>query len=157
MDDLGFDRVHSRRIRLFDLSRWEWQKPDVELFTLLVAARAPADDGTVLRIRSFAAEAIAAGCAYVCAWGDGCELVHDVFDDVSIAADRFVMSTWHENDSLAGALYFALVNTLPGYDQFPNAPESVVVLAVEEPWLEEVRRLIADQPELARLWVAEDE
>ena len=80
-----------------------------------------------------------------------------MFDEAAVASDRFVMSTWHADESLASALYFALTNALPDGDAFPDAVEAAVVLAVEPPWIEEVRRLVADQDELARLWISEEE
>ena len=155
MDDVGVDQVHGRRIRLFELSAWAWQEPHVTPFILLVAADASGRDR--VQIQRFATDAIMSGCGYVCAWGEGCELVHDVFDEAAAAVDRFVMSTWHAEESLASALYFALTNAHPDEDEFPDADEAAVVLAVEAPWIEEVRRLVADQDELARLGISEEE
>jgi hypothetical protein len=66
------------------------------------------------------------------------------------------MSTWHADESLPTALYFTLTNAFPDEDEFPNAARAAVVLAVEEPWVEDTRRLMADQDELARLWLAEE-
>jgi hypothetical protein len=154
MDAVGVDRVHGRRIRLFQLSGWVWEEPLVRPFVLLIAAHASCEDE--VEIRRFAAAAIESGCGYICAWGDGCELVHDVFDDAAIAVDRFVMSTWHADESLPNALYFALTNAFLDDDEFPDAAEAAIVLAVEEPWVEDARRLVADQDELARLWLAEE-
>jgi hypothetical protein len=155
MDDLGVDRVHGRRIKLFELSEWTWEEPKVAPFILLVAA--DASGGGTAKIARFAADAIRSGCGYVCAWGEECEVLHDVFDEEAHGVDRFVMSTWHSEESLANALYFALTNALPDEDEFPNAAEAAVVLAVEAPWIEEVRRLVADQDELARLCISEEE
>lgn len=155
MDDVGVDQVHGRRILLFQLSAWGWQEPKVTPFILLVAA--DASGGDKAQIRRFAADAIRSGCAYICAWGEECEVVHDVVDEEAIASGRFVSSTWHADESLASALYFALTNALADEDEFTDAVEAAVVLAVEAPWIEEVRRLVADQDELARLWISEEE
>ena len=155
MDDVGVQRVHGRSIRLFQLSRWTWEEPRVAPFVLFVAA-----DATRLvegQVRRFAAQAIASGCGYVCAWGDGCELVHDVFDQEAIAVDRFVTSTWHADESLAEGLWFSLTNAHLDEDEFPDAAGAALVIAVEEPWVAEVRRLVADQDELASLVVGEEE
>jgi len=155
MEDLGIERVHSRPIKLFQLSDWTWDPPRADGFTLLVAAQASPEKE--IAIQRFARDAVVDGCGYVCAWGLGCENVHDLFDIEAIAADRFVMSTWHSDEELHEALYFALILAFSDEDEFPEAGESAVVLAVEEPWITEVRRLVADQDELARLWVTEDE
>ncbi|MFL5914873.1 MAG: hypothetical protein ACJ752_04450 [Gaiellaceae bacterium] len=154
MEDLGVERVHGRPIRLLQLAEWAWEEPTrAGQFTLLVAATALVDDAPL--VRRFAADAVASGCAYVCTWGQGCEHVHHLFDEASIGADRFVMSTSHADESLAEALYFALVDALP--EEVSDSTASAAILAVEQPWIPEVRRLVSDQEELARLWVAEGE
>jgi hypothetical protein len=154
MEDLGVSRVGERPIKLFRLANWAWVYPRRSPFILFVAAKASAEDE--LEIRRFAVDAVDAGCAYICAWGEGCEQVHDLFDVASIAADRFVMSTWHDDESLAEALWFALCNAWPDDDQFPNAAEATVILAVEEPWLAEVRELVADQEAFTKLVVNDE-
>ena len=152
MEDVGIERVHARPLKLFELSDWAWESPGSRDFTLFVVAQASADDATA--IRRFAAEALAAGCAYVCAWGQGCELVHDVFDEAAIAASLFVVSTSHDEEELHQAVYFALVNAIP--EDVAVASDSPVVLGVEEAWISQTRALIADQAELARLWLSDE-
>ena len=154
MEELGVSQIGSRPIKLFELSDWAWVYTPREPFILFVAARASSDDET--EIRRFAAEAVGSGCAYVCTWGDGCSHVHDLFDLASIEPDRFVLSSWHADESLAEALYFALYIAVPDEEKFPNAYEAAVILAVEEPWLAEVRRLVADQNKLIGLVLDED-
>src|SRR5438105_58263 len=135
MEHLGVERIHGRPIRLFQLADWQWQEPDVAgPFTLLVVASASDEEAAL--IGQFASEAVASGCGYVCAWGDGCERVHDLFDEASIAADHFVMSSWHAKESLPGALYFALVNSIP--EEVSDPAESAAVLAAQRPWVTEV-------------------
>ncbi|HEU5372450.1 MAG TPA: hypothetical protein VFU51_08695 [Gaiellaceae bacterium] len=147
MEDLGRERIHGRPTKLFPLTEWAWEEPgETRRFTLLIAASAFVDDAPL--IRRFAVDAVAAGCV----WGEDCERVEELFDQASIAADRFVMSTCHR-ESLADALYFALVDSIL---EDVSATESATILAVEPPWLAEVRRLVADQDELARLWGAEE-
>lgn len=154
MEALGVERISGRPIWLLDVAGCAWETPPVvEPFTLLVAgSTSPADEAL---LREFAAGAIASGCRYVCAWGEGCERLHDVFDEVSIATDRFVMSTWHSDEELHDALYFVLVTAIP--EQVSKPAESAVILAVEDPWIAEVRRLVGDQEELSRLWVRDEE
>ena len=58
------------------------------------------------------------GCLYMCAWGTDCSEWDTSVDMANIEAncheeipeDRFVMTTWHENESLAGAFWFAKNN-----------------------------------------------
>jgi len=53
------------------------------------------------------------GLAYLCAWGDRCENVHDAVDmcvvekDLRVGeADYLLMTTWHAKESLDEALWF---------------------------------------------------
>lgn len=55
------------------------------------------------------------GCLYVVAWGVECEDWHDTvdwsnleeFDFGDIPDDRFVMTTWHTDEPLSEAMWFA--------------------------------------------------
>jgi hypothetical protein len=100
-------------------------------FVLLLAwdARsASADD-----ISALADSALDQGLVYLCAWGAGCERVHDVFDEVCVDRElrglpgSGVMTTWHDDESLEAAAQFAVQLAHP-------APESATgcgtVLAV---------------------------
>jgi hypothetical protein len=102
----------------------EWPKSrlglDSDFFILFVAAdfhRFSIDEWSV-----FVRNSLDAGCAYVCAWGEGCENLHDLFDsaltatDPLAASDRFVMTTWHAHDSIESALWFALFCARPPDD-----------------------------------------
>jgi hypothetical protein len=64
------------------------------------------------------------------------------------------MSTWHDDEPLHNLLFFALVNAVP--EDVSIAGDSPVVLAIEEAWIADVRTLVADQDELARLLVADE-
>lgn len=154
VEELGVERIFGRPITLFQLAEWTWDptwEPSTSVaFTLVVAAHASTrNELEEIVIRRFAREAVAAGCGYVCTWGPGCESVHDLFDVEAIAADRFVMSTWHDDWPLHDVLYFALTQAIP--EDVLVAGNSPIVLAIEEAWVADVRRLIADQDELARL------
>jgi hypothetical protein len=58
---------------------------------------------------------VKSGCLYVVAWGLDCETWHDsvdsavleVFNYGEIPNDQFVMTTWHNNEPLSEALWFA--------------------------------------------------
>ena len=55
------------------------------------------------------------GCLYVVAWGVECQEWHDTvdwtvleaFDFGDVPDDKFVMTTWHDNEPLSDALWFA--------------------------------------------------
>lgn len=58
---------------------------------------------------------VRSGCLYFIAWGLECEAWHDTVDWTvleefnfgNIPDDKFVMTTWHENEPLTEALWFA--------------------------------------------------
>lgn len=58
---------------------------------------------------------VRSGCLYFVAWGEDCEGWHDSVDDANLCEfgwgtipdDRFVMTTWHQKDTLAEAMWFA--------------------------------------------------
>ncbi len=61
---------------------------------------------------------VKAGCLYMCAWGTDCSEWDTSVDLANIEAngheeipeDKFVMTTWHENEPLAEAFWFAKNN-----------------------------------------------
>jgi hypothetical protein len=60
---------------------------------------------------------VRSGCLYFVAWGEACEEWHDDVDHANIGefegedipGERFVMTTWHANEPLSEALWFAAV------------------------------------------------
>ena len=109
---------------------------------------------TSLSISRIAELLIRAGCAYVVAWGEGCERVHDIFDENLVelelgldpshpeseptpgpnpfAAYLHVMTTWHADEPLDEALDFMLHATLPA-EEFEATCGSSVVIAIGQP------------------------
>ena len=59
-----------------------------------------------------------AGCRYMMAWGNGCSSWDDSidianleqFDYGDIPEEEFIMTTWHENESLEEVLWFAKIS-----------------------------------------------
>ena len=58
---------------------------------------------------------VATGCQYFCAWGVDCSIWHDCVDGAVLQRFDFeeepdeesVWTTWHENEPLEGAMWFA--------------------------------------------------
>ena len=97
---------------------------------------------------------IRAGCAYVVAWGEGCERVHDIVDEDLVelelgldpsrpeampmpgpnpfAAYPHVMTSWHADEPLDEVLDFFLGDTFP-VDEFELTCGSAVVIAIGQP------------------------
>jgi hypothetical protein len=84
--------------------------PSSQNFGLLLAMDAQSFD--VGQIGELAEKLASKGLAYLCAWGQDCERVHDIFDetfvqrDLEQKEDNVVMTTWHANDSLEETLWY---------------------------------------------------
>lgn len=79
--------------------------------TVIIADQAVSDDW----LNRIAQWIVAIGSLYVVAWGVDCEKWHDgvdwavleVFDFGEIPDDRFVMTTWHSNEPISEAFWYA--------------------------------------------------
>lgn len=98
----------------------EWPDPtpwSSEGFGLLVLAE------RVVDVAALASQAVARGVAVVCAWGPGCSMIEDVFDDAIVEANPtetendVVLTTSHEGESLEEAIEFFLDVILPAKDR----------------------------------------
>jgi hypothetical protein len=97
-------------VHLDSIGQWPATLPGVApSFGLLLAC--DADGVPFTEIIKAAEKALASGAGYVVAWGQGCEKIHDAFDEtyVLMKLDRpdlpDVMTTWHAGDSLDEALW----------------------------------------------------
>ncbi|MBK8276034.1 MAG: hypothetical protein IPK92_09340 [Nitrospira sp.] len=77
---------------------------------------------------------------YVCVWGPGCERVHDVIDEAIATLDRtesdetVIMTTWHDDESLEEALWFALNNAMPASAYSESCSVVIAVSIGSEQW-----------------------
>jgi len=98
------------------------------------------------RIAAFADRLISQGMIYLCAWGPDCERVHDIFDEAigrnTTTDEAAFMTTWHDDEELVDALWFALFSTLVGDDIDPSALVAVVVEQLE--WSAQIRGALTD-------------
>ena len=85
------------------------------------------------------------GLAYLCAWGDDCERVHDIFDEVSefvekeTGKENTIMTAWHSDESLEDALWFALYCTTP-VDHFEETCKTTFFVSVSNPtWADDIK------------------
>jgi hypothetical protein len=106
-----------------------------------------AEDAPSETIETLARQLLAAGCVYICCWGEGCSSVHDVFDLASIerGADApVVMSTWHEQEALNDAIWFALFVAEPD-PSFSEHCGSVLGISIASPaYARQIRLAMAD-------------
>jgi len=91
------------------------------------------EDRTAIRLSTTLAELVTAGCVYLCAWGRGCEHVHDTMDDVVLAQTLTgrralnIITTWHAGEPLEETVAFALDRAAP--DEAHTAGCDAIVLA----------------------------
>jgi hypothetical protein len=98
--------------------RWPAKLPwTCEGFGLLVIA------DHVVDVTALAHDAVAAGAAFVSAWGPGCALLEDVFDEAIVSSGHpetrhdVVLTTSHAEESLGEALDFFLDDASPSRDR----------------------------------------
>jgi hypothetical protein len=160
VEAFGLDPTHGRRMLLIELNELaDWPneiseaKPHFVLFLAMDAEKV-----TTKEIAEFAERTISQGTVYLCAWGPDCERVHDIFDDVlllreidgddSFSRERIIMTTWHHDEPLDEALYFALFNSIPA-ENYIEACQSVLSISVgRREWANEIRRLLREPSRL---------
>jgi hypothetical protein len=108
-------------------------EPSEKCFTLLLAWDAPTEDQT--QLRGIMQPLVDRGLVYFCAWGQGCQAVHDAVDMCDIERENhaakpelFIMTTWHDDEPLEDAVWFfkelALpdeTHGVPSFDRFAVA------------------------------------
>jgi hypothetical protein len=105
-----------------------------------------------------------AGCVYFCCWGPGCERVHDIIDEEYVGDgtsmnddDSTIMTTWHTEESLEEATWFAVNVAFPD-DRFFDRCKAVVSICIGNPeWKAGLERALANPRALAARVVAEEE
>lgn len=110
-------------------------------FTLLLCA--DFDSCSVEDVSSLAQVLMDAGNLYFCAWGSGCEKAHDIYDETVVlreieeGAQPLIMTTWHDKESLADALWFLLFSAIVDDDQAEECSTVVITVGNEE-WRDDV-------------------
>jgi hypothetical protein len=114
-----------------------------------------ADQASTQSITRLARSLLAAGAAYVCTWGRGCERVHDLFDEEIVSnvmdedTDSTIMTTWHDDETLVQAAWFALFVAFPT-ESFARTCRAVVGVTVGSPvYAAEVRTALRSPERLA--------
>lgn len=122
-------------------------------FTLFVASDADQHSREVLV--DLAHRMLSTGVAYMCAWGPGCERVHEAFDLAFVgsgtwrARSPFLMTTDHAQERLAEALWFAL-DLAYGEDVKEPSGSAVVIAVDRDEWRREILQWLDDLSGLRR-------
>jgi hypothetical protein len=110
-------------------------------------------DVSVQAISALAEVLFDRGLAYLCAWGPGCERVHDIFDEVELGLrnrppDSVVMTTWHASEPLEEALWFFVNSTFPDAAYEDSCPEGIAITIGNSEWAASVKGYLTDPKRL---------
>jgi hypothetical protein len=148
MDELGCEEVTGRTLFVLDVPCLADIPAVIQVpgpyFVCLLAW--DARQASTADLEAVAARLLDAGCVYAVCWGPDCERVHDAFDTADIARQPdgpWAMTTWHNNEPLFEAIWFALFVACPD-DAFVDECRSVVGMSVgSAAWAAEVRAAFA--------------
>tara|TARA_R110002072_G_scaffold302737_1_gene488160 strand:+ start:88 stop:600 length:513 start_codon:yes stop_codon:yes gene_type:complete len=113
---------------------------------------------SVEQISRVAEHLLESGCVYVCAWGTGCERVHDIFDETIVgdgtqeSPDAFhVFTSWHDDEPLDDAIWFFLRSAFPDESVRDSCRSSLAILVGgDDERAAAVRRALTDPVEFSR-------
>jgi hypothetical protein len=145
----GHDELHDRALyvaRLPDIDEWPAtiEKPRPHFIVVLAMdARGIATE----RLKALARKLTSQGMAELCAWGPECSRVHDAFDlvdpEFTSTDDAFTGTTWHEDEDLDDALWYALFAALPS-EAYVDSCRAILAIVDRSEWAERIERAFAD-------------
>jgi hypothetical protein len=143
---VGRDEVSGRDLFILSLSGPEEMPRVISVstprFVCLLAWDARA--ARVEEVSVIARQLLEAGAVYVCVWGPGCERVHDIIDEESVgpnpaeATDSVVLTTWHDDESLADTLHFVLATTFPDNSHAEGCGSTLAIVIGSAEWSAEI-------------------
>jgi hypothetical protein len=147
VEKVGYDGISKRDLFVLELPSSEHFPADLSLttrrFVCLIAW--DARNASVDEISRVAVGLLRQGAVYVCAWGPGCERVHDIIDEEHVGAEPspdvrgVVMTTWHAEESLAEAIRFALVDAWPDEFYAEGCGSTLGIAIGSTSWAAEIR------------------
>jgi hypothetical protein len=155
---VGVEPVNERALYVTQIpSLADWpdtiDEPKPHFAAFVAADSSPASEG---ELRAFARRLLAQGAVHVSAWGPGCERLHDAFDAESEGSTPPIATTWHADDTLDEALWFALFASFPD-EAYVETTDSVLAVVVADPqWAAHVRGRIGNPEALWRSGLARD-
>jgi|SRR5580704_5704013 hypothetical protein len=118
-------------------------------FTLLLAWDVPTVDQT--QLRGIMQPLVDRGLVYFCGWGQGCQAVHDAVDMCDIERENhgakpelFIMTTWHDDESLDEAVWFFKELALPDETQGVGTFDRFAVAVGNPEWADTITRALSE-------------
>ncbi len=99
-------------------------------------------------IRTLARLLVEQGTAYFCAWGPNCERMHDLFDQEAArmhpqaTAESVIMTTWHNDESLEGAIWDFLHCTVPAQNFLETCRAVLLVSVGNDDWAAKIESVL---------------
>ena len=106
-------------------------------------------------IKAAMRSALMNGAVYVVAWGEGCDLVHDICDQLRFELDlddnenATIMTTWHSDESVAEAVWFFSNSAFPDGAFTETCGSWLAVRVGEYRSNEQIEAYLADPARLA--------
>jgi len=97
-------------------------------------------------ISQFVEKLLKLGCVYFCTWGPDCQRIHDIIDEIvaypettaSMPDDPVIMTSWHDYEPLAEAIYYFLNCAWPA-DEYEKTLKSALAVSVgSDAWAKEI-------------------
>ena len=117
-------------------------------FVLFVAADTV--DDSYESLYNFGAAMVTGGLSHFCAWGPGCERLHDVVDDAFLEVgtdpdqEYTLMTTWHHDEPLTDAACFCLEHAVPDGTFADQCECTVFAVIGNEAWADQVEAAVRD-------------
>lgn len=129
---------------------------DTEPYLLLVCA--DSTKCSVAEISLLVNAAIDTRCAYFCAWGPDCGRLDDIYDETCVIREieklnppPFTMTTWHADQPLHEAVFFALEVVQPDHCDtewnLESLPRRLLVIGSVATWNELLAAVDYEQPD----------
>src|SRR5262245_51266114 len=105
---------------------------------------------------------LANGMKYFCSWGEECERMHDLVDEVIVggdyeAKDSVIMTMWFADESLDEALWQFLYVAFPAAEYESDCRADLIIAIGNSEWEEQIKRRVSDLNGLNRDVVGDDE
>jgi hypothetical protein len=145
---VGRDELHDRDLyvaRITNVDEWperiDEPRPHFIVFLAIDAVGVDTE-----RLKELARKLTKQGMAELCAWGPDCSRVHDVFDlvdaEFTSTGDAFTGTTWHDDEDLDDALWYALVAAaLP--EAYWESCRAILAIVDRLKWAETIERAFA--------------
>ncbi|MFC0538686.1 hypothetical protein ACFFKJ_22355 [Pelagicoccus mobilis] len=111
---------------------------------------------------AIASELIAKGNAYLCAWGEDCGIGDTNWDIAAVETESekkygfFTMTTWHEDETIEGGVWFAL-NCAPVDQHIWNETSIILASVGNETWKNQIQAICDDPVGFSQRVLEEEE